>query len=236
MAAAQSGRLWKQGFTLIELLVVIAIIAILAGMMLPALSRAKESAKRIACINNLRQLGLSLTLYADDHEGLYPVRSTGNPPRWPEALRDAYKDPHLLLCPTDGPNPKTGSGANADGAPRSYIFNGWNDYFQATMPAFSMSAIVGKTVNEAVVKFPSETIVFGEKETQSAHYYMDFLEGSVGNDFEEVEQSRHSATAKNGGGSNFAFADGSTRYLKYGNMLVPQNLWAVTDLFRFGPP
>jgi len=65
---------------------------------------------------------------------------------------------------------------------------------------------------------------------------MDFLEGSVGNDFEEVEQSRHSATAKNGGGSNFAFADGSTRYLKYGNMLVPQNLWAVTDLFRFGTP
>src|SRR5436853_163315 len=96
-------------FTLIELLVVIAIIAILAGMLLPALAKAKEAGRRISCVNNIRQLALSCTMYVDEHNGRFPARSNGQlignqpSPRWPGLLRDGYQDLRILRCPSDLP-------------------------------------------------------------------------------------------------------------------------------------
>ncbi len=234
----------RRAFTLIELLVVIAIIAILAGMLLPSLGRAKEAAKRISCVNQLRQLGISTTLYAGDSGGEFPDRTVTN--RWCDRLLPYYRATKLLTCPSDlGPDGKNrpataDSNTNhlGDSAPRSYIINGWNDQFAAEMGAeFSMDRIVGRTIRDTVIQQPSETILYGEKLYPIGHFFMDFLEGKLGNDVEVLNHSVHNSQSRaasggRGGGSNYAFADGSTRYLKHGRSIAPINLWAVTERWR----
>ncbi|HXJ71206.1 MAG TPA: DUF1559 domain-containing protein, partial [Candidatus Dormibacteraeota bacterium] len=220
----------------------IAIIAILAAMLLPAVSRAKESGRRISCLNNLRQLSLAAQLYVDENHGIYPPHYSSV--RWPDRFFDDYgRNLKLLLCPsetTDSPATLGSSNSNnvADASPRSYFINGWNDYFADTLEATNFVSYMKGTypfgLKENFILHPSDTILLGEKNAGRGDFYMDLKAGN-GDDFVgTAEQSRHDSRGPGSGtgGSNYAFCDGSARFLKVYTSLYPLNLWCIGDANR----
>jgi len=114
-APARRGAVHKtSGFTLIELLVVIAIIALLAAILFPVFSRARENARRTTCMSNLKQLGMGILQYTQDSDGIYPARwedtytgtgdaGTSNPDgldmTWADMIYPYVKNPQIYTCP-----------------------------------------------------------------------------------------------------------------------------------------
>lgn len=224
----------RRGFTLVELLVVISIIGLLMGLSVPALSRAREDARRTKCLSNVRQLGIALEMYGDSHDGRVPPRDYDAGAVWVDRLESYYANRKLLRCPTDGRK-----------VDRSYLMNGFIDYFvmhsfrgnwDEFFGAYKTGGFAGLRLSD--IPKPAETITFGEKQADSEDdAYMDIWPPQYGSDhLTEVAHGKHRlGGGKRSGGSNYAFADGSARFLRYGDAFSPKNLWAVTEEFRNAP-
>ena len=143
----------KKAFTLIELLVVIAIIAILAAMLLPALASAKQKAKSAYCMNNLKQIGLTCSLYAQDNKDTYFHTGGGNIPN--EGQWVIRPGSNLLLSPTDS---------------RAYWALGYLDYFAKNKGIFHCPSCVHPDEwRDIGLNFPSE---FWENSTYGMCQYL----------------------------------------------------------------
>lgn len=181
---------------------VIGIISVLISLLLPALGKAREQAKRVQCIANLRSVGQSMAVYANENRGaLFPEDAGGPfagapisrewfvlvlrspPPRDVTSLRPADWLPPVLRCPTDDPRPDD---------PHSYVLN--------------------NHIPERHIKYqsanglrlpPSEVVLMGEKKTSEPDQYVQRFPDGSSDYFRAVEQHRHGVRI----GSNLLFQD-----------------------------
>jgi prepilin-type N-terminal cleavage/methylation domain-containing protein/prepilin-type processing-associated H-X9-DG protein len=215
--APSSAPATRRGFTLIELLVVIAIIAVLAALLLPALSRAKEKARATQCLGQMRQFGLAVRFYADDNADEFPRSQhsafTHGQKTWGRALAPFLGASDatwtnlltgLYHCPTDQRTTPWSYGLNV------YFELGPNDDYTGRPQTWRRLMQVPR---------PVATIVFAENASAADHIMPNFWFGPQ--DLGDLASGRHAQRA------NYAFADGHSQALRLAQVFSPPkvDLW-----------
>lgn len=206
----------RQGFTLIELLVVIAIIAALMGILLPSLNRARQQARKIACLSNMRQMGVAISAYLTDSEYRLPPSSChiDDPnDHWLRVLAGYTREQLLFHCPSD----------------TAKNFVEWNrpldEQKNARYSSFAVNALLdpihfrygarrNRYNDTNQIKHPQATIWISEApDTENFnladHIHPEMWEGSVEYAKQFIAWDRHKGT------SNYLFADGHAENMKF---------------------
>lgn len=193
----------KSGFTLIELLVVIAIIAILAAILFPVFTSAKQAANQSSCLNNIGQIGKAVIMYAGDNQGRIPnwwFEANGGY-TWDTAIWKYIKNKKMLTCPVNKFNPSTGQPyVDANGKKIEYV------------RSYAMPKNVSGQIVEQAPK-PSATVLLYEKGSEPAGEQGDscgeWFSQTWGYDLAKPSKFWHN------NGKTFAFCDGHAAFFKY---------------------
>jgi prepilin-type N-terminal cleavage/methylation domain-containing protein/prepilin-type processing-associated H-X9-DG protein len=222
----------KSGFTLIELLVVIAIIALLMGILMPALNRVKKQAKAVACQSRLREWGLIFKFYTDDYDAHFNPgwANKSETDLWMNSFRPYYKDNwDLLLCPTavvpakDDSDLGTYKAAWRDtdlpgGGEYRYVFsysiNSWTNDMHNDRDSTRPVEWFWKTITD--IRGANQVPLFGDSTWHDAWPQEDDVPVSRPDDFGigspgTTNEMDHFCIDRHDGTTNFLFADLSTR-------------------------
>jgi prepilin-type N-terminal cleavage/methylation domain-containing protein/prepilin-type processing-associated H-X9-DG protein len=229
----------KRGFTLIELLVVIAIIAVLAAILFPVFSQAKDAAKKTSCLSNLKQMGTAFALYLNDSDGVYPTcdndmaKIEGKPPEpetpeadgpperdWTITTQPYIKNFDILRCPSDSSlKPKDPKNPDLTREYRtSYSINGWAEY----------------SLSESAITKPSNWVLLAERNNQARGpktwwmFYWWTWQGSspqvwppsdTPSPHEKADEDL--ALHRHNGNSNWLFGDGHSKHAVFESLWKP---------------
>lgn len=200
-------------FTMLELLIVISVIMILISILMPALKKTREVTKGVACINNLKQIGISFASYRNDFNGMYMPAYTSATDKWDTYLNDNYLfTPKLFHCPSTSFFSYVGNSA--------YISYGYNFYHIATSYYYGGSTTIPARENQ--LKSPSRTITHCDTlclnffpEDKAGNYLVNSFYATT------VSGSGGGAVARHSSKVNILWADSHASSIKCANQLNP---------------